>query len=200
MLQTINESKNFMANYTNKESIALSNEQLVQKCKEVSKDSAAYNRYYSSLYYKTSFIITSAARGYENADEEELIHFFSIALLEAIEKYEEGKGASFSTFLYSHYRRKLNPKLAYIKRLPSIAAEETFLSRGSYDSEDIMLNINSTHFLTKKEKMIMAYISAGYKVKEILDIFNFSQQTLYNNIKRIKNKYKKYNVSIYDSI
>lgn len=197
---TINESKKFMANYTDSQCIEMPNEELANKCKAANPNSSAYSKYFSALFYKTANIINKAARGYERADDEDLIHFFNVALSEAVNSFEPNKGASFSTYLYTHYRRMLNPKMRYIKKVAMPALDEYIFDRAFESQDNIYLNIDSTTFLTSREKKIMRYIAMGYKVKEILNNLNICQQTLYNNIKKIQLKYKKYNISIIDCI
>lgn len=163
------------------------------------------------LYDKYKNLLEKNARiFYQNnsnkgIDFKDILLELQIAFEEAVNNYDQDKGAIFSTYLISY----INNTLKYWNRTLSRQKNKILSEALSMEDENVNYYSNLQHAdllcdnyvfeeelniedmynnLSDKEKQIIVYLKDNYSYKEIADILNKDVKYVYNIIYRIKNK------------
>lgn len=147
-----------------------------------------------------------------NLDEEEYYGIVAIGLCKAATNYNHKKG-EFSTLAYKCMDNEVAGHLKYINGKTKIPSDRIFsynilLNEDESESYiDIMLgsdfdtfkaaekNIEYANFFKKlndREKFIIKCFENGLNQTEIANGLNITQQAIYRNVKRIRNKWSKF--------
>lgn len=158
---------------------------------------------YKLLYEKYDRIIKIILKQYIpyiktfNIDSNELYNRCLMYLHEAIENYDDNKGATFNTFATFIIRRKIKE---YIMRSRKTYLEDSYdeiiVMDNTYDPLlevemlDKLERINGAikNSLSKFESKVMSYMLDGKSYDEIIKILNKDPKQVYNAIYRIKKK------------
>lgn len=182
--EKLNESKSFYANSVVKEDLKKSVDELAILAKE-SIRTKNYNRYFSALYYKSAFAFSKLFLKYNKYESEDAISLILETIAEGVEKYDSSSG-KFITFVWVLLKRKIIPNYYKEFRKPAIVD----ISEGNYeyrqDFKDILIAIDTESRITLKQKLILKYISLGYKQTEIAKKLSISYQTYLRYLEKAK--------------
>ena len=177
---------------------------LAQENNEEAKE-ILYQKYKSLMYTNAkTFIMENSDKG---IDFNDVLLELKICFEEAINKYNQDNGASFSTFLISYmnnmlksYKRSIEKKKNKIlNESVSLEDDEMDYTNKLYKEEDmteyIVFDSGNTYEsyyngLKEQEKEIIELLKSGYSYSEIADMLNKDVKYVYNIIYRIKNKLK----------
>lgn len=182
--EKLNESKNYYSNFIRKEDLKKSVDELAILVKE-SIRTKNYNRYFSALYYKSVFAFSKIFLKYPKYDSEDAIGLILDVIAEAAEKYD-GKVSKFTTFAWNILKRKIIPN--YYKELKKF--EPAALNdKKPYNQnfQDILIAIDTESRITLKQKLILKYISLGYKQIEIANKLSLSYDRYKSELLKVKN-------------
>lgn len=182
--EKLNESKNYYSNFIVKEDLKKSVDELAILAKE-SFRTKKYNRYFSALYYKSVFAFSKIFFKYPKYDSEDAVSLLLETISEAVEKYDN-KVSRFTTFTWNILKRKIIPN--YYKELKKF--EPAALNDNkSYNQnfQDILIAIDTESRITLKQKLILKYISLGYKQTEIANKLSLSYDRYKSELFKVKN-------------
>ncbi len=142
-------------------------------------------------------------------DKEDLLQEATLALIKAVDKYDEHAGQSFSTFLYAVARQRIidvlkhanNSKHAPISQTISIDAPSDDDRRldPEDDSKDViesyidkerddLFHRVADEILGKREKQVLELYLAGKSYKEMATELSVSVKTVDNTLSNVKKK------------
>lgn len=181
--EKLNESKNYYSNFIVKEDLKKSVDELAILTKE-SIRTKNYSRYFSALYYKSVFAFSKIFLKYPKFDSEDAISLLLETIAEAAEKYE-GNISKFTTFTWNILKRKIIPNYYKEVRKFEVGYEN---EEKSYNQnfQDILIAIDTESRITLKQKLILKYISLGYKKTEIVKKLGIGYDTYLRELNRVK--------------
>lgn len=144
-------------------------------------------------------------------DKEDLLQEATLALIKAVDKYDEHAGQSFSTFLYAVARQRIidvlkhanNSKHALISQTVSIDSPVDGDDDRRLDPEDDSKDIVESYIdrerddlfhrvadeiLTKREKQVLELYLIGKSYKEMATELSVSVKTIDNTLSNVKKK------------
>ena len=181
--EKLNESKNYYSNFIVKEDLKKSVDELAILTKE-SIRTKNYSRYFSALYYKSIFAFSKIFLKYPKFDSEDAISLILEVIGEAAEKYDSNIG-KFTTFTWNILKRKIIPNYYKEVRKFEVGFES---EEKSYNQnfQDILIAIDTESRITLKQKLILKYISLGYKKTDIAKKLNIAYDTYLRELERVK--------------
>ena len=181
--EKLNESKNYYSNFIVKEDLKKSVDELAILTKE-SIRTKNYSRYFSALYYKSIFAFSKIFLKYPKFDSEDAISLILEVIGEAAEKYDSNIG-KFTTFTWNILKRKIIPNYYKEVRKFDVGYEN---QEKSYNQnfQDILIAIDTESRITLKQKLILKYISLGYKKTEIAKKLDIAYDTYLRELERVK--------------